>query len=66
MKIDKNIPVPQRFPFAQMEINDSFEIPKEVHRQTVSTSANRYAQKTGKKFITRVMPDKTIRCWRVS
>jgi len=58
--------VPQTFPFAQMEVNDSFEIPKEVNRQTVSTAANRYARKTGKKFITRVMPDKTFRCWRVS
>ncbi len=66
MKIDKHIPVPQTFPFAQMEVNDSFEIPKEVNRQTVSTAANRYARKTGKKFITRVMPDKTFRCWRVS
>jgi hypothetical protein len=66
MKIDKNIPVPQKFPFGQMEVNDSFEIPKEVNRQTVSTAAARYSRKTGKKFITRVMPDKTFRCWRVS
>jgi hypothetical protein len=65
LPIDKNVPLPARFPFEQMEVGDSFAVPSGVHRTTVSIAALRYGRKHGRKFITRKMPDGTIRCWRV-
>ena len=64
LPIDKAIPLPSRFPFEQMEVGDSFAIPPDVQRTTASVAAARYGSKHGMKFITRKMPDGTIRCWR--
>lgn len=64
MKIEKNIPIPGRYPFEQMEVGDSFAIPTSIKRQTVSVAARRYGDKHNKTFVTRKMPDGTIRCWR--
>jgi hypothetical protein len=64
MKIEKGIPLPCRFPFEQMEVGDSFAVPPDVHRTTVSIAALRYGRKHGAKFSTRKTPDGTIRCWR--
>jgi hypothetical protein len=60
--IDKGIPIPNRFPFDQMEVGDSFVITTKRH--TASVAARRYGDKHNMKFITRQMPDGTIRCWR--
>jgi hypothetical protein len=60
--IDKGVPIPNRFPFDKMGIGDSFVIT--TKRQTASVAARRYGDKHGMKFITRQMPDGTIRCWR--
>jgi hypothetical protein len=60
--IDKGVPIPNRFPFDQMEVGDSFVIT--TKRQTASVAARRYGDKHGMKFITRQMPDGTFRCWR--
>ena len=60
--IDKNVPLPARFPFDKMEVGDSFVIT--TKRQTASVAARRYGDKHGMKFVTRQMPDGTIRCWR--
>lgn len=65
MKVEKNVPLPQRFPFAGMEVGDSFAIPAGVNRTTVSVAAMRYAKKHGGKFTVRLMPDRSLRCWRV-
>lgn len=64
LPIEKNIPIPKRFPFDKMEIGDSFSIPSNVRRSTASVAARRYGDKHKMKFITRKMPDGTIRCWR--
>ncbi len=64
LPIDKNVPLPARFPFEQMEVGDSFVVPSGMHRTTVSIAALRYGRKHRMKFITRKMPDGTIRCWR--
>jgi hypothetical protein len=61
--IDKNVPLPARFPFEQMEVGDSFAVPPSVHRTTVGIAALRYGRKHGMKFITRKTLDGTIRCW---
>jgi hypothetical protein len=62
--VEKNIPLPLKFPFDQMEVGDSFAIPSEVKRATVAVYARRYGDKHGMKFITRQMTDGIIRCWR--
>jgi hypothetical protein len=66
MKIEKNIPIPGRYPFGQMEVGDSFAIPPSINRQTVSVAARRYSDKYNKTFVTRKMPDNTVRCWRTA
>lgn len=65
MKIEKNVPLPRRFPFDDMQVGDSFAIPSEVHRTTVSVAANRYGAKHGVKFTVRLMPNRSYRCWRI-
>ena len=60
--VEKNIPLPLKFPFDKMEVGDSFVIT--TKRQTASVAARRYGDKHGMKFVTRQMPDGTIRCWR--
>jgi hypothetical protein len=64
MKIDKGIPIPNRWPFAEMKPGDSFAIPEGFQRQSVAVAAMRYGKKHKMKFSTRKMPDNTYRCWR--
>ena len=64
-RIEKNVPLPQRYPFAQMKVGDSFAVPKGVGRTAVSISALRYSRKHGGKFTVRLMPDRSLRCWRL-
>jgi hypothetical protein len=66
MKVEKNIPLPSKYPFAKMAIGDSFAVPPNIKRTTVSVSAARFAAKHGAKFTVRQMPDRTLRCWRVA
>jgi len=47
-----------------MEVGDSFAVPDGLNRTTVSVAAKRYGRKNDREFITRTMPDKTVRCWR--
>jgi hypothetical protein len=62
--IDKGVPLPLKFPFDKMEVGDSFAIPQDVKRPTIAVYARRYGDKHNMKFVTRKMPDGTIRCWR--
>ena len=64
-RIEKNVPMPLRYPFAQMEVGDSFAVPPNVSRTTVNVAAKRYTDKHGGKFTVRLMPDRSYRCWRV-
>lgn len=66
MKVESHVPLPNKFPFAQMQVGDSFAIPTNIKRTTVSVAAKRFGDKHGRKFMTRVMPDKTVRCWRTA
>jgi hypothetical protein len=66
MKIEKNVPLPVTYPFAKMDVGDSFAVPPDVHRTTVSIAALRYGRKHDMKFSTRKTPDGTIRCWRIA
>ena len=65
LPIDKGIPMPKRYPFAEMDVGDSFAVPATIHRTTVSIAAKRFGDKHGVKFATRKLPDGTLRCWRV-
>ena len=60
MKIDKNIPLPARWPFKQMEVGDSFALPPSVPRTTLSIAAMRYGKKHNVKFITRKINEQNI------
>jgi hypothetical protein len=48
-----------------MQIGDSFAVPPELSRNTVSVAAGRYGDKHQMKFTVRRMDDKTLRCWRI-
>jgi hypothetical protein len=65
MKIEKGIPLPRWFPFEQMEVGDSFAIPPDIRRETVAVAALRYGRKHDMKFVVRLMPDRSYRCWRL-
>lgn len=65
MKVDKNIPLPRKFPFADMKVGDSFAVPTDIKRPAVTVAAMRYGRKHGMKFTVRQVADKTFRCWRI-
>lgn len=74
--IEKNVPIPENaghkgnhspYPFAGMEIGDSFFVPCEKGRDhRVSAAAANYARRkhAGKKFSTR-RTSTGVRCWRI-
>ena len=64
IKIESGIPMPAKFPFAEMKVGDSFLVPDGTNRSTVAVYANRHGKKTGTKFTLRRTPE-GIRCWRI-
>jgi hypothetical protein len=66
LPIDKNVPLPRRFPFADMQVGDSFAVPPDVKRPAVTVAAMRYGRKHNMKFTIRLTPDRNLRCWRVA
>ena len=65
MQIEKNIPMPATFPFKDMDVGDSFLVPSEIQRATVSNAARRFGNLNGMKFTVRLISKNTLRCWRV-
>lgn len=67
MKVAKGIPLPTIYPFASMEVGDSFAIPPTIKRTAVSVAAMRYGKKHGMKFTIRQVDfvGKKFRCWRI-
>lgn len=63
LPIDKNVPLPKRYPFADMQVGDSFLVPAHIKRQSVSVAAKRYGERHGMKFTTRLTPERDLRCW---
>lgn len=66
-QVEKNVPLPSRYsryPFAQMEVGDSFEVPVDSARnaQHAVYQENRRGEK---KFTFRKMGD-VARCWRTA
>jgi len=64
-KIESNIPMPNTYPFADMNIGDSFYVEGDKKAITnVRVAANTYKKKTGCKFKTKT--DATgVRIWLV-
>ena len=65
MKVESGIPIPAKYPFAEMKVNDSFAVPPKINRSAVNVSAMRYGRKHGMKFTVRLTKDGTLRCWRI-
>ena len=65
LPIDKNVPLPKKYPFAQMAVGDSFLVPLGTSRFAVGQAAKRYGVEHGVKFTVRQMPDGSFRCWRL-
>lgn len=66
IKIEKNVPMPLRakkYPFAEMEVGDSFVT--DVSAKRLSNSAAFFGIKNNMKFSVRTLPDGSVRCWRV-
>lgn len=74
LRIDKDVPIPGKktgrrevkYPFAQMEVGDSFALTGEVEKTTnlLRNTALRYAKQLGYKFTVRSTED-GARVWRV-
>lgn len=74
--IEKNIPIPERraakfiYPFAEMEIGDSFLVPilkedMKMKRSRITSSINNGRKRTGYKFTSRYLEaEGGIRVWR--
>ena len=63
--IDKGVPIPARYPFADMQIGDSFAVPPTIKRSAINVAAMRYGRRHGMRFTVRQVADKTFRCWRI-
>jgi hypothetical protein len=72
--IEKGIPMPARigktvYPFADMQVGDSFSIPASEDAKKRSTQVARagwaHGKKDGKKFSIRQTPEGGLRVWRV-
>lgn len=72
IKIQKGIPIPAttagrpgKYPFAEMDIGDSFEL-KDVPKNTVLNAARNWASRNNKKAkFTIRHENKTTRIWRI-
>jgi hypothetical protein len=65
IKIESGIPMPAKFPFAEMKVGDSFLVPEGMNKSTVAVYANRYAKKTGYAKFTVRKTAEGYRCWRI-
>lgn len=71
LRIEKNIPIPPRarFPFAELEVGDSFLVPADQVNWNGRTSmvarvANTTGRRLNRKFVCRTNPDRSVRVWR--
>lgn len=75
-EIEKGVPVPKnaagysrlgrrKYPFAQMEIGDSFAFSDNTKQNTAGAAVFRENKRSDFKFVTRKV-DGVIRCWRVA
>lgn len=69
--LEKDVSIPSqrngraRYPFADMEIGDSFVAPAEENKG-VRSAAHSYSKRHGKTFTCHRQVDGTVRVWRVA
>ena len=70
--IEHNVPVPasnmnghgrEKYPFSQMDVGDSFGIPKDAVARVRQAAYKRNTD--GKKFVVQTLNENGGRCWRV-
>lgn len=70
-EIEKDCPIPPRtgtvtkYPFAGMEVGDSFYIPPEISRNTISSNAYSWGRRNNMTFSIR-KEGEGLRCWRTA
>lgn len=68
---------PSEYPFAQMEVGDSFDAPRDMgnnasgtdkRQNAIGNSARGYAKRHNPtaKFTARLIDENTVRCWRIA
>lgn len=68
--IEKGIPIPEPightsiYPFAEMEVGDSFVAP--VGRGRAAASAHYWGKKLNRRFTCRIIDRNSTRIWRIS
>lgn len=70
-RIEKGVPIPAHrlradyaFPFMDMEIGDSIEVPADFARKA-RAAAHGFAKREGIRLTCRSQPDGSVRIWRV-
>ena len=67
IKIEKNIPIPppkpSKYPFEQLEVDDSFVVPVEQLNSARAAMYSEHRKNNGKRFLSR-MEGETARFWR--
>ena len=73
MKIEKGIPIGSqranlqtKYPFKEMEIGDSFVVPKDELPKNGGCGLHNSARYVGVKIATRTQTDGSVRVWRVA
>jgi len=70
--IDKDVPIPEqsdrrtKYPFADMQVGDSFAVPEKQGRGAFTAAVNWSRRHNNAKFTYRRLSDGTYRIWRVS
>lgn len=69
--VEKGVPRPKlkgrnsKYPWADMEVGDSFAAPKKLSISLVNSAAQQ-SRKRGWKFSVRTMDEQTCRVWRIA
>jgi len=64
IEIEKNIPMPSKYPFSDMEIGDSF-CDSITNRYKISYYIAKESKKSGSKFSIRTISETEYRVWRI-
>lgn len=72
-EIESDIPVPatrmrkaRTYPFADMEIGDSFAIPADVPHNRVRIAGYQFGRRHNRKYTVQRVNGERYRCWRVA
>lgn len=70
-EIIKNADLPKqrqgspKYPFAELEVGDAFDVPSEMSRKVRSASSH-WAKNNGRKLTCRELPDGSLRVYRAA